>query len=117
MTAESSAGIFIDLTFKMDGLKNLCYLGLIHETSLENLDKMLISIADKETELGALLNRFESALDEISIQYENLVSSRSTIRDANIADVSSTYIKQQILQDASATLLSSTQNIQYQNVL
>ena len=117
MTAESSAGIFIDLTFKMDGLKNLCYLGLIHETSLENLDKMLISIADKETELGALLNRFESALDEISIQYENLVSSRSTIRDADIAEVSSQYIQQQILQQASATLLSSAQNVQAQNVL
>ena len=52
-------------------------------------------------------NRLESALDEISIKYENLVSSRSTIRDADIAEVSSQYIQQQILQQASATLLST----------
>ena len=48
-----------------------------------------------------------SALDEISTQYENLVSSRSTLRDADIADVSSEYIKMQILQNASATLLAT----------
>ena len=62
-------------------------------------------------------NRLMSVLDEISTQYENLVSSHSTIKDADMAKVSSQYIQQQILQDASATLLASTQNIQAQNVL
>ena len=51
--------------------------------------------------------RLESALDEISTQYENLVSSRSTLRDADIAEVSSHYIQQQILQQASATLMAT----------
>lgn len=36
-----------------------------------------------------------------------LVSSRSTLRDADIADVSSEYIRQQILQQASASLLAT----------
>jgi non-ribosomal peptide synthetase component F len=49
----------------------------------------------------------ESALDEIYIQYENLASSCSTIKDADIAQVSSTYIQQQILQQASATLMAT----------
>ena len=104
---QATAGIYIDLTFKMEGLKDICYLGLTNDASLDKLDKMLYSIANKEIELGALLNRFESALDEISIQYENLISSRSTIREADIAEVSSTYIQQQILQQASATLLAT----------
>ena len=44
---------------------------------------------------------------EISTQYENLVSSRSTLRDADIAKESSIYIQQQILQQASSTLLAT----------
>ena len=68
---------------------------------------MLDSVIAKQTYYGSIQNRLESALDEITIQYENLVSSRSTIRDADIAEVSSHYIQQQILQQASATLLST----------
>ena len=49
----------------------------------------------------------EKGLLNAFIQYDNLASSRSTIRDADIAEVSSTYIQQQILQQASATLLST----------
>ena len=65
------------------------------------------SLSSKQAEYGAVQNRLESALDEISIKYENLVSSRSTLRDADIAKVSSTYIQQQILQQASATLMAT----------
>ena len=71
------------------------------------IDSILSKVSDKQTEYGAVQNRLESALDEISIKYENLVSSRSTLRDADIAKVSSTYIQQQILQQASATLMAT----------
>ena len=67
-----------------------------------------INLLDKKaTELGSIENRLESVLDEIAIQYDNLVSSRSTIRDADMAEVSATYIQQQILQEAAATLMST----------
>ena len=46
-------------------------------------------------------------MEEISVQYENLLSSRSTLRDADIAEESSAYIRNQILQQASATLLAT----------
>ena len=74
---------------------------------IETIDKFITQVSEKQTELGAVQNRLESALKEISTQYENLVSSRSTLRDADIAEVSSEYIRQQILQQASATLLST----------
>lgn len=86
-------------------------------SALSTLDDYINSIGNLQTNLGSVTNRLESVLDEISIQYTNLASSRSTIRDADIAEVSSQYIQQQILQQASATLLSSAQNIQAQNVL
>ena len=68
---------------------------------------MLSHVTAKQTELGAVQNRLESALESISVQRDNLVSSRSTIKDADVAEVSSEYIKQQILQQASSTLLAT----------
>ena len=38
---------------------------------------------------------------------ENLTSSRSTIKDADVAKESSAYIRAQILQQASATLMAT----------
>ncbi len=82
-------------------------LDLLNENAFDTLDNVLSKINERQTILGATENRLMSALDEISTQYENLVSSRSTLRDADIADVSSDYIKMQILQSASATLLAT----------
>ena len=76
-------------------------------SSLTTLDDYLKKINAKQVEYGAVQNRLESALEEISVQYDNLVSSRSTLRDADIAEVSSHYIQQQILQQASATLMAT----------
>ena len=112
-TSTISCTTYIDF----GGLKDLLSSGLESSSSIEKIDN-LISIASlKQAELGMMEQRLYSVLDEISTQYENLVSSHSTIKDADMAKVSSQYIQQQILQDASATLLASTQNIQAQNVL
>ena len=77
------------------------------KSALADLDRMLEQISLAQTSLGAAENRFESVLEDISIQYENLLSSRSTIQDTDIAEVSSEYIKKQILQQAAATLLAT----------
>ena len=107
INSSDSDKINLSLVFTINGLKELCYLGLEHEKSLEKIDDMLASISDKASEYGALQNRFESALESVAINIENLTSTQSTIRDADIADVSSEYIKMQILQNASATLLAT----------
>ena len=75
--------------------------------SLAKIDDFLASINFKQTELGTAQNRLMSVLEEINVQYENLVSSRSTIQDADMSEVSATYIQQQILQQASATLMAT----------
>ena len=74
---------------------------------LNRIDMLINQVGAKQTEYGAVQNRLESALEEISTQYDNLVSSRSTLRDADIAEVSSDYIRQQILQQASAILMAT----------
>ena len=105
--SSDSDKINLSLVFTIKGLKELCYLGLEHDKSLEKIDEMLTSISEKSSEYGALQNRFESALESVAINIENLTSTQSTVRDADIGEVSSEYIKMQILQNASATLLST----------
>lgn len=74
---------------------------------LDKIDKVIDQISSRNTTLGAAQNRIESATESIEVQTENVTSSLSTIRDADVAEESSSYIKAQILQQASATLLAT----------
>lgn len=76
-------------------------------TKLSDLDKAITKVSDRQTSIGSAQNRVDSAISAISVQSENLTSSLSTIRDADVAEESSNYIKAQILQQASATLLAT----------
>ncbi len=74
---------------------------------LEKIDNVINNISNRITTLGAAQNRIESAIESIGVQSENITSSLSTLRDADVAEESSNYIKAQILQQASATLLAT----------
>ena len=75
--------------------------------SLTKIDEYLKKISEKQTEFGAAYNRLEFALETIGISIDNLTSTRSTIRDADIAEESSAYIRYQILQQAATTLMAT----------
>lgn len=77
------------------------------EVMLDEIDKVINEISERTTALGAAQNRIDSAIESIDVQYENVTSSLSTLRDADVAEESSNYIKAQILQQASATLLAT----------
>ena len=74
---------------------------------LAAIDKVINEISNRVTTLGAARNRIDSAIESIGVQSENITSSLSTLRDADVAEESSNYIKAQILQQASATLLAT----------
>ena len=118
VTGENlTSSVYYTTYIEFAGLNELLVSGIDSEGCLAKIDELVNVVSLKQTELGTMENRLMSVLDEISTQYENLASSYSTIHDADIADVSSSYIKQQIIQQAGASLLASTQNIQYQNVM
>ena len=81
------------------GLDNLDYLSMI--------DNLLSRVSAKQIEIGAVGNRLESALEQIGVAYDNLASTQSTLRDADIAEESSAYIRNQILQQAAMTLMAT----------
>ena len=71
------------------------------------LDHAIADITERTTLLGATQNRLASAADALQVQSDNLTSSISTVKDADIAAESSSFISAQILQQASASLLST----------
>ena len=78
---------------------------------LQFIDEAITNVSDRTTLIGAYMNRVESAVDAISVQKENIVSANSSIKDADVATESSNYIKYQILQQSSATLLSTANQV------
>lgn len=75
------------------------------------VDKAIADISNRVTAIGAAQNRVDSALSAIDVQSQNITSSLSTLRDTDVAEESSNYIQAQILQQASATLLSTANQL------
>ena len=71
------------------------------------IDDAIENVSNRTALIGAYMNRVESAVDAISVQKENIVSANSSIKDADVATEASNYIKYQILQQSSSTLLST----------
>ncbi len=78
---------------------------------LEFVDLAIDDLSQRATKIGAAQNRVESAMEALDVQSQNLTSSLSTLRDTDVASESSTYIQQQILQQASASLLSTANQL------
>ena len=104
---DSSSRITTQTNIDFGLMKQLESLDVSKVSSIEFIDSFLEKLNNKSTELGAVTDRLMSAADSISTAIDNLTSSRSTIKDADISKESSNYIKSQILQQASATLLST----------
>ena len=76
-------------------------------SAINTIDEILKQVTQKQTEFGAVQNRLESVIDSLDVSIENTTSSLSTIKDVDIAKVSSDFIRAQILQQASASLLAT----------
>jgi len=74
---------------------------------LSSLDTAIDTVTERKTLIGGSQSAITSAMDAAEVMSTNLTSSSSLIKDADIAEESSNYIKNQILQQASATLLAT----------
>ena len=78
--------------------------------AIDDIDEVMSIVTRKRSEVGAYINRLESVLDTQITSIENLTAAKSTIMDADIAQESADYVKNQILQQTSAALLSQAQS-------
>ena len=66
---------------------------------LQRIDSAIDTVSRSRATLGAVQNRFESAIANISIQNENAVQSRGRMVDANFAKEISNQTRSMILQE------------------
>ncbi|WP_031571413.1 flagellin [Rheinheimera texasensis] len=75
-------------------------------TALASIDSAIKTIDGKRADLGALQNRFQSTIRNLSNIVENVSAARSRIRDTDFAKETAELTRSQILQQASTTILS-----------
>ncbi len=105
--SSSSSKISLNISFALTVPKINLSTSENARNSLEKIDELIKRVNAKQTEYGAAHNRLESALESIGVSIDNLTSTQSTIRDADIAEESSAYIRNQILQQAAMTLMAT----------
>ncbi len=74
--------------------------------AIANIDKAIEQVDTVRGGLGAVQNRFESTIANLSNVSENLSAARSRILDADIAQETSNMTKQNILQQAGVSVLA-----------
>ena len=75
-------------------------------SAIKAIDGALTQVDNMRGDLGAVQNRFESTISNLSNVSENLSAARSRILDADIAQETSAMTKQNILQQAGVSILA-----------
>ena len=83
---------------------------------LQKIDSAIDQINAARATLGAIQTRFETAVNNIDIQVENLAAARGRIIDADFAQETANLSRTQILQQAGTAMVAQANQIP-QNVL
>lgn len=76
------------------------------DTAIRAMDQAIDDITARKSIIGSAENRMESALQNLTTQYENLSSANSVIVDDDVAAEASAYTRASILQQVSTSLLA-----------
>ena len=114
MDQLTKAGTKIDNNFVLAGLsKNnagdmrwLVSAASIAQRTLHTIDRFIELVDSKRAALGAIQNRMESTIRNQSSIAENESDARSRIRDTDFASETAALTQNQIIQQASQTILS-----------
>ena len=74
--------------------------------ALSQIDSAINIIDSKRADLGAIQNRFQSTIRNLSNIVENISAARSRIKDTDFAKETAELTRSQILQQASTTILT-----------
>ncbi len=81
------------------------------QTSMDVLDRALVSVNAIRANFGAMQNRLQSTAANIAISDENLSAANSRIRDADIAAESAELTRNNILLQAGVSVLGQANNM------
>ncbi|MGN6478730.1 flagellin N-terminal helical domain-containing protein [Luteibacter sp.] len=80
--------------------------------TINRIDAALQSVSDLRSDLGAVQNRFDSTISNLSNISQNLTSSKSAITDADFAQETANMSSAQILQQAGVSVLATANQSQ-----
>ncbi len=111
ITAQGEGKTFSDgLTVDANSLSNGSNISLSTasnaQTAIKALDIMISQVDSYRAELGAAQNRLESTISNQENVIENVSDARSRIKDVDYASETAKMAQQQILQQASTSMLS-----------
>ena len=75
------------------------------ENAITSLDTAIQTVSTARAGLGALQNRFQHTINNLSVTQENLQASNSSITDTDMAAEMSNYTRTQILSQAGTSML------------
>ncbi|MGW9527064.1 flagellin N-terminal helical domain-containing protein [Paenibacillus terrae] len=93
-------------TITIKGISSAGFRGLTSAVSLSATTKAIEAVAKQRANLGAMQNRLEYTSNNLGTTVENLTASESRIRDTDMAKEMVTLSKNNILLQASQSMLS-----------
>jgi flagellin len=85
------------------------------QSSIKLIDEQIKAVSTARSELGAVQNRFENAINVTNVAKENLTAAESRIRDVDMAEEMVKYTRSNILSQAGTAMLAqanqSTQGV------
>ena len=84
--------------------------------AIETVNNAITKVSSQRSSLGAIQNRLEHAINNLTSASENISAAESRIRDVDMAKEMMNYQKTSILQQAATSMLAQA-NQQPQNVL
>ena len=75
-------------------------------TMISNIDKAIAKVSDQRATLGAVQNRLEHTINNLTATNENLSDANSRIRDVDMAEEMMTFTKSNILSQAATSMLA-----------
>ncbi len=83
----------------------------IDDSALAVIDAAIASVAGSRGDLGAVQNRLESTVRNLSVTSENLAAAESRIRDVDVAEEMMSFTRSQILQQAGTAMLAQANGV------
>jgi flagellin len=79
--------------------------------ALASVDAALSTISGSRASLGAIQNRFQSTIENLQVQSENLSAARSRIQDADFAQETAALSRAQVLQQAGTAMVAQANQL------
>ena len=84
------------------------------QSMLSNIDSAISAVATARANYGSIQSRFEVAIQNLTVSDENFTAAESRIRDADIAQETSVFTKNQILTQSGIAILAQANSLPQQ---